>query len=137
MTQTIKPSEVLAVKRWLLTADELEPEGWERELLIVVKDGDSPYSFFISRVEPREEEEHGRTRYCATWCHDLVLVGAAPSRAGRNVVDSAGHDTLPQARSRLRAMFEEVTGSSTAGFEEAFKEGNALFKDLKQHNKLR
>ncbi|MDP9481010.1 MAG: hypothetical protein M3R38_35985, partial [Actinomycetota bacterium] len=33
--------------------------------------------------------------------------------------------------------FEEVTGSPTAAFEEAFKEGNALFKDLKQHNKLR
>jgi hypothetical protein len=132
MKQTIKPSEVLAAKRWLLTADELEPQGWERELLLVVKDGETPYSLLLSRVEPEGAQPGQRTRFFATWAHDAVLIDAARPRKGRNY-DDAERASLPAARARLAATFAELTGTQGAAddFEAAFKEANALFKQMK------
>ncbi len=138
-----RKSDVHLVKGWLLEADEIAnaatgtatgapadvPEGWEHGLLLVLKDDDAPYSFYLSVVEPDAETD--RPRYFAGWVHGQVLLGDKPYRAGSNG-DVDPYDSLVEARAGLARAYREVAGNPANGFDAAWVEGVRLFKEMKK-----
>lgn len=127
-------SDVLTVKGWLRDADEVGsgpvPEGWEHGLLIVLTDADAPYYFFMTLVEP--DAEHEKPRYFAGWCSKDVPMDTKPWRPGVTG-DVRLHDTLPSARADLRRAYLERTPATAQAFEETWKRGVALFKEMRKN----
>ncbi len=128
---------VLTVKRWLLSedADALEPQGWERRLLLALARPNSPYTFFLTEVQP--DEQHPRTRYFASWATSSVIVNYAAPRFGKTF-DEAPEParTLQQAKSDLRRMFRELTGASDHEFDAAWALAAKIARYLRAQEQL-